>query len=119
MLRILEYAKDKDFRIVDFDGHHLGFLQRFPSPHLKFNGLYVYNYDGDNVGFLEKGILRDLQGNCVGFGKNVTDYPIPLLPYKQQRPQAFIPGLLPLKPYPNLPNISPIKRFSWSLLDPI
>ena len=97
-----------DGKVFNFAGQCIGFAREDA----------VFNYAGLQVGWLNGGMLRDLQGNTVGFGENPTDSPRPLLPIKQIKPIPSIPQIPPIPPIPETRHIRPIKTFSWSLLDP-
>ena len=96
-------------RLVDFDGHSIGFV----------DNVLFYSYDSNHVGWLEGGIIRDLNGHTVAFGENPTDSLRPYLPYKQYKPY---PGYVEYEPYRSdkqYPNLKPFKSFGWSPLFPI
>ena len=95
--------------LVDFKWRHIGFIYENK----------LYNYKGHHVWWLEWGIMRDLRGNCVGFGKNPTDWHRPLLPIKQIPSIPSIVEISPIKPIRRVPYIKPIKKFQWSDFEPI
>src|SRR3990167_5713685 len=97
-----------DGKVFSFSGLPLGFIRQDAA----------FNYAGLQVGWLNNGILRDLQGNTVGFGENPTDFPRPLLPIRQIKSIPGIPHIPPIPPIPEIKHIRPIKTFFWSLLDP-
>lgn len=98
-----------DDNFVTFSGQHLGFSK----------DKAVYNFSGRQVGWYENGMLRDLSGSVVGFGQAPTDYPSPLLPFRQLRPLPSLPHIAPLRPLTELPHLRPLKSFSWSVYEPI
>jgi hypothetical protein len=102
-LRILENGN-----VTNFVGQHVGFIKND----------CVYNYTGLQVGWYEGGILRDLNGNTVGFNDTPTDNPRPLLPLRQLSPHASLNQLAPLKPLTELRHLKPLKSFGWSHLEP-
>lgn len=95
-------------RIANWNGHYLGFLR---------NDRLVYSQAGIHIGWYENGILRDLNGNTVGFGLSPTDTPRPWLPFKQFLPMRGILEIPPIKPLPSMPSLRPFKSFAWSDID--
>lgn len=98
----------EDGKVYTFSGACIGFIRDDA----------VFNYYGLQVGWLSGGILRDLQGNTVGFGENPTDSPRPLLPIRQIKPIPSIPQIPSIPPIPEVKHVRPRKTFSWSNLDP-
>lgn len=94
-------------RFVGFDGKSYGFLSK----------KHIYNYKGQHVGWFEKGIIRDQNGACIGFGENPTDSPKPFLPFKQFKPFAGFVEFEPHRPYKQFPPFRPFKQFGWSDID--
>ena len=93
-----------DGRIVNFRGSSVGFLD-FTN---------VYNYKGNHCGWYEGGILRDHDGNCVGFGELISDAVHPPFPAKKVRP---IPSLVEVElPRPGIKinPPAPQKSANWS-----
>lgn len=102
LLRLL-----KNGRFVGFDGKSYGFLA-------KSN---LYNYQGKHVGWFEKGIVRDHNGLCVGFGENPTDTPRPFTPFKQFKPFRGFVEMEPFRPFKERSPFKPFKKFGWSRID--
>ncbi len=94
--------------VTNFQGQHIGFIK----------GDCVYNYKGLQVGWYERGVLRDLNGNTSGFSENPTDIIKPLLPLRQLKPLAGLTQLAPLRPLTELRHLKPLRSFSWSQLEP-
>lgn len=89
---------------INKNGKNLGFVK---------NNV-VYNYKGIHRGWLENGIIRDLNGFCLGFSRGYTDSPSPITPIPQIPPIKPIPQIPTTKPIPQIPRLKPIKKFSWS-----
>lgn len=96
-------------RLVSFGGKSIGFI----------SGIHLYNYQGQHVGWLENGIIRDLNGNTVAFGKTPTDSPRPFLPFKQFKPFPAFVEIEPFRPYKQFPSFKSYKSFGWSVISPI
>ena len=103
---VLRYLKAG--RIVGFNGKSIGFV----------SGINLYNYKGKHVGWYEKGIMRDYNGNCVGFGENPSDTPKPFLPFKQFKPFPAFVELEPFKPFKQSSPFKPFKQYGWSDTEP-
>jgi hypothetical protein len=95
-------------RIVDHQGRNLGYVSENK----------IYNVHGKHRGWLERGMIRDLNGLCVAFARGTSDSPRPLLPSPQANP-------VPTRtqpPYPSsgpeIPKRKPTKGFNWSTLPP-
>lgn len=91
-------------RIVTFFGESVGFLKSDS----------LYNYEGKHVGWYSHGLIRDHQGQVVGFGQNVTDGIKPFLPFKQFKPFASLVGYEPYRPLTEFEPFRPFKSFYWS-----
>ena len=75
----------------------------------------VYNFNGKQLGWLERGWVRDLNGCCVFFSENANGSgPIKLI--KQITPIKPIKQILPIKSIRNIKKIKPINQSSWSTL---
>jgi hypothetical protein len=94
-------------RFVTFSGKNMGFLK----------GDSLYNYVGRHVGWYSNGLVRDHQGNVVGFGQNVTDSIRPFLPFKQFKPFASFVEFESFRPFTQFEPFRPFKRFYWSDID--
>ena len=88
-------------RFVDKYGRNLGYIYQNDK---------IYNYRGKHCGWIEGGIIRDLNGLTIAFCIGANDYPSPILP---------IPQIPPIPPIPQIPYIKPIKGFGWSPLSPL
>lgn len=75
------YRVLKDMRIVDFDGHNLGWIDDQGN---------VFDYKGHQKGVFENGVLRDPEGAVVGLGKDPAG-PKPMLESKGLIPKATKP----------------------------
>jgi len=96
-------------RLVSVGGKSVGFIS---GPHL-------YNYRGQHVGWLEGGIMRDLNGHTVAFGENPADSPRPFLPFKQFKPYPSVVEFEPFRPFRQAPRFKPFKSYGWSPISPI
>jgi len=103
VLRLLDNG-----RFVDFNGKSFGFI----------DGLNLYNYSGQHVGWYENGIMRDHNSFAVGFGEYPTDIPRPFLPFKQFVPFKSFVEFEPFRPFKQFAPFKPFKRFEWSDIDP-
>ena len=103
VLRLLDNG-----RIVDFNGKNFGFI----------DGINLYNYGGQHVGWYENGIMRDHNSFVVGFGEYPTDIPRPFLPFKQFIPFKGFVEFEPFRPFKQFAPFRPFKRFEWSDIDP-
>src|SRR2546426_12232922 len=68
----------KDRRLVDFDAHHIAWLDE--------QG-FVFDYKGHCKAFYENGILRDIDGAVVGLGQD------PVGPHPVLHNKGLIPGV--------------------------
>lgn len=104
VLRLLDSG-----RLVRFNGKGVGFA----------DGINLYNDSGKHVGWFEKGIMRDHNGAVVGFGESPQDMPHPFLPFRQFKPFPAFVGVESLRPLKQLAPYKPIKKFNWSVIEPI
>lgn len=95
-------------RLVSFDGKSIGFV----------DGDSVFDYNGRHRGWMEKGILRDHDGFCVGFLQGANDIS-PILPIPKIPPIPAIPEIEPIRPIKEIKPIKPIKQLDWSIFDPL
>lgn len=103
ILRLLDNG-----RFVGFDGKSIGFI----------DGINLYNYKGEHVGWFENGIMRDHNSACVGFGENSTDIPRPFLPFKQFKPFPSFVEHEPFRPFKQFAPFEPYKKSGWSEIEP-
>lgn len=96
-------------RLVNFNGKSIGFLDNDN----------VYDYNGNHRGWFIEGILRDHEGNCVGFGEYVGKTLHPFLPFKQFRPFSSFVEFEPFRPFKNFTPLKPFFNIDWSEYDPI
>ena len=94
----------KDKRLVDFDGHNLGWLDDQGN---------IIDYEGRHKAFYENGIMRDTEGSVVGLGKDPAG-PHPVLPNKGLIPQALKPDSAPKRPKPKSILKKPQASLLWS-----
>jgi hypothetical protein len=94
----------KQSRFVDQKGYNLGYIKNN----------FLYNYKGRHCGWIEKGVIRDLDGHAVGFMKGASDFPSPIFPVPQIPPIPPIPKIPSIPAIPQIPKIKPIKHFGWS-----
>lgn len=99
----------KGGRLVDFLGKSIGFLHTGS----------VYDYNGIHRGWYTGGVLRDHEGNCVGFGQRVTDTHHPILPMKSIQPTPNITEIEPLRPIREISPVRPVSTFQWSDYNPV
>ncbi len=96
-------------RLVDFGGRSIGFIDSGSA----------YNYKGKHCGWYKGGILRDRNGDCVGFGEEVMDTGRPLLPPKSPEPIEAPTELEPPRPITEPSPVSPIESLDWSRYTPV
>ena len=94
----------KDFRLVDFDGRNLAWLDEHGN---------IFNYEGHHKAFYENGILRDKDGAVVGLGQDPAG-PHPVLHSKGLIPKAAIPSSEPKRPKPKKTLKKPEPSLLWS-----
>ncbi len=94
----------KDLRIVDFDGHNLGWVDEEGN---------VIDYNGHQRGFYEYGVLRDPDGAVIGLGQEPGG-PHPVLPSKGLIPEATKPGEEPKRKKPAKASKKPQASLLWS-----
>ena len=94
----------KDKRLVDFDGHNLGWLDDQGN---------IIDYEGRHKAFYENGIMRDSEGSVVGLGKDPAG-PHPVLPNKGLIPQSAKPESAPKRPKPKSILKKPQASLLWS-----
>ena len=76
------------------DGEHLYFFDGRPAAYLLEDA--VYAFDGEQLGWLERGWIRDLDGRCVLFG----DQPLfegPAWPSRKEPPARQEPKARPFR----------------------
>ena len=93
----------KDKRIVDFDGHNLGWLDDQGN---------VIDYNGHQRGLYENGVLRDPEGAVIGLGHEPGG-PHPVLPDKALIPEATKPEAEPKRKKPSK-TTKPQASLLWS-----
>ena len=98
-----------DGRILDFEGRSIGFL----------DSVNAYNYRGFHCGWYEDGILRDQNGDCVGFCDLAADTMHPSLPPKIVRPIHNLIEVEPLRPEIKISPPKPLKTANWSKSTPL
>lgn len=94
----------KDKRVVDFDGHNLGWLDQ--------EGI-IFDYNGHQRGFYANGILRDPDGAVIGLGQEPVG-PHPVLPSKGLIPEATQPVEEPKRKKPAKASKQPQATLLWS-----
>jgi hypothetical protein len=94
----------KDKRVVDFDGHNLGWLDE--------EGIII-DYNGHQRGFYANGILRDPEGAVIGLGQDPAG-PHPVLPSKGLIPSATEPAAEPKRKKPVKTAKQPQATLLWS-----
>lgn len=72
----------------------------------------VYDFDGNHLGWFDKGWIRDIQGDCVFFTKDATGGP--LKPWTQLAPLKGLRQLKSLKSLRNMPTMRAPDSLSWS-----
>lgn len=80
----------KDRRLIDFDGHHIAWLDEQGN---------VFDYNGHHKAVYENGILRDPAGAVVGLGQDPVG-PHPVLRSKGLIPKGTKPDKEPERPKP-------------------
>jgi hypothetical protein len=93
----------KDKRIVDFDGHNLGWIDEEGN---------VIDYKGHQRGYYENGILRDPEGAVIGLGHEPIG-PHPILESKALIPDATEAEAEPKRKKPNK-AVKPKAGLLWS-----
>jgi len=93
----------KDKRIVDFDGHNLGWLDDQGN---------VIDYNGHQRGFYEFGVLRDPEGAVIGLGHEPGG-PHPVLEEKSLIPGVTKPEAEPKRKKPGK-TTKPQASLLWS-----
>ena len=107
--------------IFDRKGHAVAHIQKqvifsIKGKALSFiRGNNIFSYSGKQIGTIDKGWVRDLQGNCVFYAKDHRGAgPIPPIP--EIPPIPYIPEIPPIPPIPEIPHIRAIPSFNWSSL---
>ena len=95
-------AVDDDYTIYLWGGKPVAYLYRHS------NNIHIYSFNGDHLGWFEDGIIRDHDGNAVGFKKDTVKKPTQLEPLKGLR------ELKPLKSLRELPPLKPLFTSRWS-----
>jgi len=108
--RIIFWMDDENFRLITPDGNVYGYIREAD----------VFDLRGNHRGWCLDGLLRDMDGNVVGFWSELRTAPnapiLPLLHYP-----------LPMKPmihiFPQIPvfgqtHVRSQLHMSWSELDP-
>ena len=94
------------------DGENIYLFTGEPVAYLYNNMVYAYN--GYQLGWFEKGWIRDLQGFCVFFTENAISGMIK--PLKKLKPLKYLKRLKPLKGIRRIPRIKPFDKIGWSKL---
>ncbi len=94
----------KDKRIVDFDGHNLGWLDEEGN---------IIDYNGHHRAFYENGILRDPEGGVIGLGRDPIG-PHPVLENKGLIPETTKAEAAPKRPKPKKVLKKPQASLLWS-----
>ncbi len=95
----------KSGRMVDFDGHALGWIDEEGN---------IFDYkEGRQLAFYENGILRDVDGAVVGLGQEPVGAK-PVLPSKGLIPEATDPVPEPKRPKPKKVAKKPSPSLLWS-----
>ena len=94
----------KDFRLVDFDGHALAWLDESGN---------VFDYNGHQKAFYENGILRDKEGKVLGLGMDPAGAH-PVLHDKGLIPMSGQPAAEPKRPKPQKVLEKPQPSLLWS-----
>jgi len=89
--------------VYSFDGTPVAFLRA------KSNYYNVYNYQGDHLGWFESGIIRDHNGDVVGFQKGAIVNILPKL-----EPIKGIKKIEPIRPIEKLEPIKPLYSMKFS-----
>ena len=100
----LRVLNDDVFRVLTWDGKHVGFILDSA----------VFNYQGQHIGWYDNGIMRDTNGLTVGFGVAPTDTPSPYLPFRQWQPNRGAVANIPYAPYVQRPYYKPYKQYGWA-----
>src|SRR5215831_10719275 len=92
-------------RMVDFDGHALGWIDEEGN---------IFDYkEGRQLAFYENGILRDVDGAVVGLGQEPVGAK-PVLPSRGLIPEATEPETEPKRPKPKKAAKKPSPSLLWS-----
>lgn len=94
---------------LTYSNKYLGFLQNEA----------VYDYNGAQRAWFENGVLRDLQGNVIGFVNGASDPPAPLFPIARIPRIPPVPPIPPFRPFTQFQKFKPFKSMSWSAFDPV
>lgn len=98
-----------DNRFVDKQGNNLGYAENDK----------IYNYHGRHCGWIENGVIRDVDGYCVAFSDGADDFPTPIFPIPRIPPIPRYPRIPPIPRIPQIPRIPPVKKFAWSSATPV
>lgn len=97
----IAYAEG-DGSIYLFSGEPIAYL----------DGDSVWSYSGKHLGWFDKGLVRDPDGNTALFTDNASGGPIK--PIKAIKPIKGIKGIRPTKGIKEIKSIRPISRLGWS-----
>ena len=105
--------------LYDKDGHPVAYAEDDGSIYL-FSGepvAYldsdsVWAYSGKHLGWFDKGLARDNDGNIAFFTENASGGPIK--PIKQIKPIKGIKGIKPIKGIKEIKPIRSINSLGWS-----
>ncbi len=106
-------APSEDYSIYQWDGHPVAYLKNS-----KGDDLSVYGFNGDHLGWISSGVVRDHEGYAVGFFKGKTPVYEHHEPYKyakKYRPARRYPHLEPYKPnWKNTCSTTPLELFLFN-----
>ena len=77
-------------------------------------GCFVYSYSGVQLGWFEKGWVRDKSGACVFFTENAVGGPV--RPVKEIQPVKTVKRIKPARGVRQVPAVKPVNSLSWSWL---
>jgi len=84
------------------------------NPRAFINKDSIFNYNGNYIGRLQNGYIREKFGNAAGFLEHAENGPIkPIIKISNVPP---IPKITPIQPIISIPPIPSIPSYNWSSL---
>jgi hypothetical protein len=97
-----------DGSFVDLRGRFIGFCVNE----------VLYDFNGNHRGWYCRGLMRDLNGNVVGFNSNIQDSSHPVLPVKRLVPVRPVISIKPVYPVRSVPFVRPVSSLGWAAVSP-
>ncbi|EJB02899.1 hypothetical protein Rleg9DRAFT_1713 [Rhizobium leguminosarum bv. trifolii WSM597] len=75
-------------------------------------GSDLYDNQGNQIGIVESGWIRDLSGDAVAFARGASGGPLP--PVTKVQPVKGVPEVPPVPAVPAIPQVRAVPSLRWS-----